>query len=55
MHCPARSYEDLRRFEHQIFDMYHEAAIHLGLFSNDDKGFYAMEEVVSSYVPPSQL
>ena len=55
MHRPARSYEDLRTFGHEMFTTFHEAAIHLGLFTTADEGFYAMEEAVSSLVPPSQL
>jgi hypothetical protein len=55
MHRPARHYEDLHIFENATFPTYHEAAIHLGLFTSNDEGFYAMEEAVASYVPPSQL
>ena len=55
IHHPAWNYEDLHSFGSQTFETYHEAAIHLGLFTNNTEGFYAIEEAVASYLPPSQL
>jgi hypothetical protein len=55
MHRPARHFRDLRIFESQSFDTFHEAAIHFGLFTNIDEGRYAMEEAEQSFIPPSQL
>ena len=55
MHRHACSFKELRTFENVTFASFHEAAIHLGLFSTVHEGFYAMEEAVASYIPPSQL
>jgi hypothetical protein len=54
-HRAARSFHDLRTFDLQMFPTFHEAAIHMGFFTSLDEGFYALEEAVSSFIPPSQL
>ena len=55
MHRSAHHYKDLYMFQDQSFETYHKAAIHLGLFTSHDEGFYAMEEAVTFYLPPSRL
>ena len=55
IHRPGRSFQNLRTFNSHVFPTFHEAAIHLGLFTSIDEGHYAMEEATSSYIPPSQL
>lgn len=37
------------------YDTFHEAAVELGVFSNENEGYYALQEVVSSLHTPGRL
>jgi hypothetical protein len=54
-HRPATGFVDIRTFGTRTFNTYHEAAIHMGLFTNINEGSYAMEEALQSFVTPAQL
>jgi hypothetical protein len=54
-HRPATSFINIQTFGSITFNTYHEAAIHMGLFTNINKGSYAMEEALQSFLPPAQL
>lgn len=55
LHRPASSFEDLRSINDHLFPTFHEAACDLGLFTNNNEGFLAMEEAVQSLRTPAQL
>jgi hypothetical protein len=52
---PACSFDDLKTVNMIQYGSFHEAATHLGLFSNKNEGFYAMAEAIASYHMPAQL
>jgi hypothetical protein len=52
---PARSYRDLRTIDGETFQSYHETAVHLGLFSHQNEGRFALLEAVACYCTPAQL
>jgi len=54
-HRPARSFRELRTTDSTTYDSFHEAAVHLGLFTNINEGEYAMMEANTSFVTPHQL
>ena len=50
----AYDFDELRTINGVVYGTYHEAALELGLFSNDNEGFFALEEAVLSYQTPGQ-
>jgi hypothetical protein len=46
---------DLHTVDDTVFSTYHEAALHLGLFTNESEGYYALLEATISYCTPTQL
>jgi hypothetical protein len=55
LHKPGRSFHDMWTVDSIIYHMFQEVAYHLGLFSNDNEGFFAMTEAVECYCTPAQL
>jgi len=55
LHKPARSFSELRTISSILHHSFQEAAIVLGLFSNNSKGFECMSEAVKALSPPYQL
>jgi len=53
--CPARSFIGLRTINGFTHSTFHEAALSLGLFTNENEGHFALLEAVVSYCTPSQL
>lgn len=51
----ARSLADCRTIDGQLFPSYQDAAVHLGLFEDDNEAQYAMQEAVDSLRTPRQL
>jgi hypothetical protein len=51
----ARSFAQLHTIDGVVYDSYHEAAIALGLFSNENEGHYALLDAIASFCPPTQL
>jgi hypothetical protein len=51
----ARSFAQLHTIDGVVHDSYHEAAIALGLFSNENEGHYALLDAIASFCPPTQL
>ena len=54
-HWAGRSFEDLHTINGRVCSSFHEAAIELGLFSNQDEAFYALEEAAATCATPHQL
>jgi hypothetical protein len=54
-HRPANSFSDLRTIDGKMYDTFHEAATHFGLFTHDDEGHYVMIDAVLSYCTPYAL
>jgi hypothetical protein len=54
-HLPARTYRDLCTVDNVLYDSFHDAALHLGLFTDQNEGYYALLEAVTSYHTPAQL
>lgn len=54
-HQCARSFAQLRTVDDTLLPSYHEAAIHLGLFTSENEGYFAMREACESFHTPSQL
>jgi hypothetical protein len=52
---PARTFDDLKTVDMIQYGSFHDAATHLGLFTNENEGFYAMTDAVASYHTPAQL
>ena len=52
---PARSYVKLRTIDGIMFDSFHEAAVRLGLFANENEGQYALADAVASFCTPAQI
>ena len=55
LHRPARNFRDLRKFDDKVYNTFHEAAIHCGLFQTEDEGWYAMNEAEQSFQTPRQI
>jgi hypothetical protein len=54
-HHAACSFVEVRTIDGIVHSTFHQAALHLGLFTNENEGHYAMLEAVSSYCTPAQL
>ena len=52
---PARSYVKLRTIDGIMFDSFHEAAVRLGLFANENEGQYALADAVASFCTLAQI
>jgi PIF1-like helicase len=52
---PARSYAQLRTVDGITFDSFHEAAIRLGLFANENEGQYTLTDAIASFCTPAQI
>ena len=52
---PAASFDDLRTIDGILYHSFHEAAIRIGLFTNENEGHYVMVEAVESYCSPFAL
>ena len=55
IHRPARSFLDLRTIDGNVFPSFHEAAVDVGLFANENEGHYAILEAIAYYYTPAQL
>jgi hypothetical protein len=55
LHRPARSYEALRTVDGSVYTTFHDAAVHFGLFSNENEAQFALHEGVLSLITPHQL
>lgn len=51
----ARSFTELRTVDGVIHSSFHEAALALGLFSDENEGHYALLDAIASFCAPGQL
>ena len=51
----ARSFPQLRTVDSVVYSSFHEAALALGLFSDENEGHYALIDAVASFCTPGQI
>ena len=54
-HLSTWSFDDLCTIDNIHYNIYHDAALHLSLFTNQNKGYYTLLKTVTSYHTPAQL
>ena len=55
MHRHGQSFEDLLTIDNVVFPSFHDATVEIGLFANQNEGFYVLTKAITCLYMASQL